>query len=470
MIVVAVMAATGGEHLSVSQRGVLLSAAAATALTFFDQTATTSALHDIEGDLHASVADLQWIVGAYLLTLAAFVPAAGRLADVFGLRRMFLAGVQLFAAASIGCALSPSIGVLIALRAVQGTGGALVVPLALATVAAAVSEQRRGWAIGVLATGGSTFLSLGPLIAGGLVDLGGWRWVFAAGVPVSLLSLWAGHRWIEESTVAHPPRVNVRDLSLLALGLGGVVSGLLQMSSWGVAAAGTIGLLAGGIALLSLFAVMQHREREPVLALSLLRLPNVGAYLVALLAGQFTVTALTVELMLYLQRTLGYDPFVAGLLFLPTVIATPLLSPAAGRLADRGRGGVLVPLGLLAAAAAMAWIAALADRRSVWLLLPALCVFGLSRPFLFTPSSTAPVQALPGRERALAASLVTESYQLGAALGIAVAGCVVGLVGGLAGFRIAIAIAGAVCLVSTAAMRVLLGSGRSAPVGGQVAR
>jgi EmrB/QacA subfamily drug resistance transporter len=464
------MAATGGEHLSVSQRGVLLSAAAATALTFFDQTATTSALHDIERDLHATVADLQWIVGAYLLTLAAFVPAAGRLADVFGLRRMFLVGVQLFAVASIGCALSPSIGILIALRAIQGMGGALVVPLALATVAAAVSEERRGWAIGVLATGGSTLLSLGPLIAGGLVDLGGWRWVFAAGVPVSLLSLWAGRRWIQESAVARPPRVNVRDLTLLAVGLGGLVSGLLQMSSWGVAAPGTLGLLVVGLALLSLFVLMQHREREPVLALALLRLPDVGAYLVALLAGQFAVTALTVELMLYLQRTLGYDPFEAGLLFLPTVIATPLLSPAAGRLADRGRGGALVPLGLLAAAAALGWIAALADRRSVWLLLPALCLFGFSRPFLFTPSSTAPVQALPGRERALAASLVTESYQLGAVLGIAVAGCVVGLVGGVAGFQVAVAIAGAVCLASTAAMRLLLRSGRSTPVGGHVAR
>jgi EmrB/QacA subfamily drug resistance transporter len=447
---------------------VLLSAAAATALTFFDQTATTSALHDIEGDLHASVADLQWIVGAYLLTLAAFVPAAGRLADVFGLRRMFLVGVQLFAAASIGCALAPSIDVLIALRAVQGTGGALVVPLALAIVASAVPEERRGWAIGVLATGGSTFLSLGPLVAGGLVDLGGWRWVFAAGVPVALLSLWAGHRWIEESAVARPAHLNVRDLSLLAFGLGGVVSGMLQMSTWGVAAPGTLGLLAAGIALLALFAVLQHRERDPVLALGLLRLPNVGSYLLALLAGQFTVTALTVELMLYLQRTLGYDPFVAGLLFLPTVIATPLLSPAAGRLADRGRGGVAVPLGLLAAGVAMAWIAVFADRRSVWLLLPALCLFGLSRPFLFTPSSTGPVQALPAQQRSLAASLVTESYQLGAAIGIAVAGCVVGLVGGVAGFQVAVAIAAAICLASTAAVRLLLRSDRSVPVSGPI--
>jgi EmrB/QacA subfamily drug resistance transporter len=455
--------AAGGEHLSAAQRGVLLSTAAATALTFFDQTATTSALHDIERNLHASVADLQWIVGAYLLTLAAFVPAAGRLADAFGPRRMFLLGVQLFALASIGCALSPSIGVLIALRAVQGAGGALVVPLALALVAAAVPEDRRGWAIGVLATGGSLFLSLGPLVAGGLVDLGGWRWVFASGVPVALLSLWAGRRWIQESVHAHPAPVNVRDLALLALGLAGVVSGLLQMGPWGVAAPGTLGLLAAGIAFLVLFALAQRSEREPVLAVALLRLPNVGAYLLALLAGQFTVTALTVELMLYLQRTLGYDPVVAGLLFLPTVIATPLLSPTAGRLADRGRGGVLVPLALLAAAVAMGWIALVADRRSVWLLLPALCLFGLSRPFLFTPSSTGPVRALPARQRALAASLVTESYQLGAVIGIAVAGCVVGLIGGITGFQVAIAIAAAVCLAATLATRLLLSTGRSAP-------
>ncbi len=448
--------AAGGEHLSVSQRGVLLSAGAATALTFFDQTATTSALHNIESNLHASVADLQWIVGAYLLTLAAFVPAAGRLADTFGPRRMFLIGVQIFALASIGCALSPSIGVLIAFRAVQGAGGALIVPLALAIVAASVVEERRGWAIGVLATAGSTFLSLGPLVAGGLVDLGSWRWVFAAGVPVALLSLWAGRRWIVESIQPHPAPVNVRDLALLALGLAGVVSGLLQMSSWGLLSPGTLGLLAGGAALLALFGLAQHREREPVLALALLRLPNVGAYLMALLAGQFTVTALTVELMLYLQRTLGYDPVVAGLLFLPTVIATPLLSPFAGRLADRGRGAVVVPLALLAAAVAMGWIAVIADRRSVGLLLPALFVFGLSRPFLFTPSSTGPVRALPGRQRALAASLVTESYQLGAVIGIAVAGCVVGLISGVAGFQVAIGIAGAVCLVTTVSARQLL--------------
>lgn len=197
-----------------------------------------------------------------------------------------------------------------------------------------------------------------------------------------------------------------------------------------------------------------------MLAIRLLRIPRVGGFLVALLAGQFAVTALTVELMLYLQRTLGYGAFVAGLFFLPTVIATPLLSPAAGRLADRGLGRTLVSGGLLAAAGALLWIAVLAGHRSAWLLLPAFALFGLSRPFVFTPSSTGPVTALPPSERGLAAALVTEAYQLGAVFGIAVAGSLVATTSGVAGFQAAIAVAGGLCLAGTLATRALLPAAR----------
>jgi DHA2 family methylenomycin A resistance protein-like MFS transporter len=444
------------SRLTVRQRGVLLAAAAATALTFFDQTATTAALRDVQRDLHASVSELQWIMGAYLLALAALVPAAGRLADRYGRRRSFLVGVALFGVASLACAAAPSIELLIALRAVQGMGGALVVPLALANVAVVVPEERRGWAIGVLATGGSTFLSLGPLLGGALVDAGGWRWVFAIGVPIAALSLWAGARWMEESRAPRRPPLDAIGLLLLAAGLGAIVVGLLQMEAWGVAAAPTLAALGCGAALLVAFAVAEHRAAEPVVAVRLLRIPAVGGFLIALLAGQFAVTALTVELMLYLQRTLGYGALVAGLLFLPTVVATPLLSPTAGRLADRARGRLLVSGGLLAAAVALLWIALLAGERSVWLLLPAFALFGLSRPFVFTPSSTGPVSALPPREHGLAAALVTEAYQLGAVAGIAVAGGLVAATAGVAGFQIAIAVAGGLCLAAALATRMLL--------------
>jgi MFS family permease len=450
------------ERLSRRQRGVLLATAAATALTFFDQTASTSALHDIERGLHASVSELQWIMGAYLLSLAALVPAAGRLADAFGRRRLFLIGVAIFGLASLGCAAAPTIGALIAIRAVQGVGGALIVPLALANVAAALPERRRGWAIGVLATGGSTFLSLGPLLGGALVDAGGWRWVFAVGAPIAALSLWAGHRWMDESSASPRPPLDGAGLVLLALGLGAVVTGVLQIGTWGAGDVRTLVAIGGGVALLLGFSVTEHRAAEPVIAVRLLRIPTVGGYLIALLAGQFAVTALTVELMLYLQRTLGYDPVAAGLLFLPTVAATPLLSPSAGRQADRGRGPTLAPAGLLAAAVALVWISLLAGQRSVWLLLPGFALFGISRPYCFTPSSRGPVMALPASEGGLAAALVTESYQLGAVAGIAVAGALVAADHGVAGFQIAIAVAGGLCLVAAIVSRALLAGPRPA--------
>jgi len=444
------------ERLNGRQRGVLLATAAATALTFFDQTASTSALHNIERGLHASVSELQWIMCAYLLSLAALVPAAGRLADAFGRRRLFLIGVGTFGLASLGCAAAPTIGALIAIRAVQGVGGALIVPLALANVAAALPAGRRGWAIGVLATGGSTFLSLGPLLGGALVDAGGWRWVFAVGAPIAALSAWAGHRWIEESRASPRPPLDGAGLVLIALGLGALVTGLLQIGTWGLGDVRTLVAIGGGVVLLLWFAVTEHRAPEPVIAVRLLRIPRVGGYLIALLAGQFAVTALTVELMLYLQRSLGYDPVVAGLLFLPTVVATPLLSPSAGRQADRGRGRALAPAGLLTAAAALIWISLLAGQRSVWLLLPGFALFGVSRPFCFTPSSRGPVMALPASEGGLAAALVTESYQLGAVLGIAVAGALVAVDQGIAGFQVAIAVAGGLCLIGALASRALL--------------
>jgi DHA2 family methylenomycin A resistance protein-like MFS transporter len=446
--------------LTTRQRGVLLAAAAATALTFFDQTATTAALRDVERDLHASVSELQWIMGAYLLALAALVPAAGRLADVYGRRRLFLVGVALFGVASVACAAAPSISALIALRALQGVGAALVVPLALANVAVVVPQERRGWAIGVLATGGSTFLSLGPLLGGLLVQAGGWRWVFAAGVPVAVLSLWAGSRWMEESRAPQRPALDGAGLLLLAAGLGALVVGLLQLTTWGATAPPTLAALGLGAVLLVAFAAVERRAAEPVVAVRLLRIPAVGGYLGALLAGQFAVTALTVELMLYLQRTLGYGALGAGLLFLPTVLATPLLSPAAGRLADRGRGRVAVSAGLLAAAVALVWIALFAGAERIWLLLPAFALFGLARPFVFTPSSTGPVAALEPRERGLAAALVTEAYQLGAVLGIAVAGTLVAAAEDAGdfvdGFQLAIALAGALCLAASLLTRTLL--------------
>lgn len=444
--------------LTAHQRGVLLVGSAAYALIFFDQTATTAALHDVERELHASVSELQWVIGAYLLGLAALTPVAGTLGDAHGRRRLFVAGMALFGAASLAGALAPSIEALIALRAVQGIGGAFAMPLALANVTVVVPEARRGWAIGVMATGGSVLLSLGPLLGGALIDAGGWRWVFAVAVPIVALALAGALRWMPETREPDPPPLDRAGLSLLVAGLGAIVAGLLQATDWGaVAVAAT---LAAGAVLLTAFVAVEHRRARPLIPLRLVGVPAVDGYLAALLAAQFAVTALTVELMLYLQRSLGYGALVAGLLFLPAVVATPLLSPAAGRLADRRLGRRIVTAGLLAAAVALAWIAALAGSGVVWVLLPALALFGLARPFVFTASSTGPMGALPAAERGLAASLVTEAYQLGAVLGLAVSGVIVATAQGrgdfVAGVQVAMAVAAAVCAAGAIAARALL--------------
>lgn len=446
--------------LTTQQRGVLVVAAAAYGLTFFDQTATTAALHDIERDLGASVSALQWVIGAYLLALAALVPAAGRLGDAHGRRRLFLLGLALFGGASLAGALAPSIEVLIALRAVQGAGAAFAMTLALANLAEVIPEQRRGWAIGVMATGGSVLLSLGPLLGGAIIDAGGWRWVFAVAVPIVALALVGGRRWMVESQMADPPPLDGLGLGLLMAGLGTLVTGLLQMATWGADAPATLVALGAGAGLLIAFVAHERRTPRPLIALRLLRVPAVDGYLVALLAAQFAVTALTVEIMLYLQRSLGYSALAAGLLFVPAVAATPLLSPMTGRLADRGYARRIITGALVLAAVALAWIAATAGREVVWILLPALALFGLARPFIFTPSTTGPLGVLPAGERGLASSLVTEAYQLGAVLGVAVSGVLVasGEAGGdfVGGVQVAVAVSAGVCLLGALAARAWL--------------
>jgi MFS family permease len=162
-------------RLSARQRGVLIAAGVANALIFLDQTTVVVALHSIQREFHSSTVEVQWTIGAYLLSLAALVASSGRLADLYGRRRLFVAGVALFGLASAGCAAAPSELVLIVARLVQGAGAALTQPLVLAHATAIMPDERRGWAIVVVASAGTSFLVIGPLLGGVVVDALGWR-------------------------------------------------------------------------------------------------------------------------------------------------------------------------------------------------------------------------------------------------------------------------------------------------------
>jgi EmrB/QacA subfamily drug resistance transporter len=409
-----------GAALTPAQRGALTAAGAANALIFLDQTSVTVALPAIERDFDSSTAEVQWTIGAYLLVLASLMAGSGRLADLYGRRRLFLTGVALFGVFSLACAIAPSQLALIVARLAQGAGAALTQPLALAHATAVVPPERRGWAVGVLASAGTTCLMIGPLLGGLLVETVGWRWVFLINLPVVALALILGRRHMVESREPEAPPLDVPGLLLLTGGLATLVAGLLHLSEWPPAL--DIGVMALAALLLGAFMEVERRSAHPLLQLRLLQRPEVTSSLAALLAIQGAVLGMTVYVVLFLQNGLGLSAIEAGAALLPAMMWSVLLSTWTGRLADRHGERRLVGGGLVLAAAGLAAIGLLAPTEEVLWLLPGLLAFGISRPFVFTPASTGPIEAIPTGERGLASSLVTESRQLGAVLGVAALG------------------------------------------------
>jgi EmrB/QacA subfamily drug resistance transporter len=294
-----------------------------------------TALPTIQRAFGASSSEIQWVMGAYLLALASLMAAAGRLADLYGRRRLFLIGAGLFGAGSIACASAPNEEILIAARALQGSGAALLMPLGLAHATAALPEERRGWALGIVSMGGTVFLALGPLIGGGVVELAGWRWIFLINLPAIAAIIALTLRWFPEMKAPVPEPLDARGLALLVGGLVLVVLALLNMQDWGPSAPVTLALLIGGVVLLAGFWAVERRAPHPLISLQMLRVPAVSGSLCALFAIQFAILGLTVYLTLYLQLGLGYSPAVAGALTLPTVALAPVLSTSIGRMTDR---------------------------------------------------------------------------------------------------------------------------------------
>jgi MFS family permease len=347
---------------------------------------------------------------------------SGRLGDLYGRRRMFLLGLALFGAASALCAAAPSELALIMARLIQGVGAALVQPLALAIATNALPEERQGWAVGFIASVGTTCLTIGPLVGGALVEVGSWRWIFVLNVPIVLFSLIVAARLAGESRDPEAAPIDWVGAGVLFLALSVLVASLLHIVDWPHAL--TAGGIVLGVGLLTVFVGMERHREHPLIPVGLLRRSAVEGPLIALLIIQFTVLAVTVYVVLYLQQSLDYGPLGAGLLLLPAVVWSGLLSTVTGRMADKHGSRRLICDGLAVAAVGLLGIAIAAASDEVWLLLLALLVFGVSRPVVFTPAGAAEIEVIPRGERGLSSSLVTEARQLGAVLGVAVAGAV----------------------------------------------
>jgi len=332
-------------------RGVWILAATivGSSMAFIDGTVVSVALPSMGKDLGASAADLQWVVEAYSLFLSALLLVGGALGDRFGRKRIFGAGIALFALASLACALAPSMALLILARAAQGVGGALLVPGSLALISASFDAGERGRAIGTWSAWSGITTALGPLVGGWLVSLS-WRWAFLLNLPLALVVLLLLTR-VPESKNPHARALDPFGAGLATLGLGGIVYGLIESSRRGFADPAVVAALVLGIAALVAFLVVESRLPAPMLPLALFRS---RAFLGANLVTFFLYGALaTVFLFLPLDliEVQGYTPFSAGAAILPLIVILFALSRAAGAAVDRIGPRVLLIAGPTLAAA-----------------------------------------------------------------------------------------------------------------------
>src|SRR6266566_10130166 len=338
-----------------TKRLTLVATILGSSIAILDGSAVSVALPSIQRSLGGGLAGQQWVSNAYLLTLGSLILLGGSLGDIFGERRIFALGVGGFGLTSLLCALAPTIGLLVAFRALQGVAGALLTPSSLALIVATFPERERGPAIGTWTAWGTIAGALGPLVAGGILAVGSWRWIFVINIPLVIGCLWLIMKAVPKAnpTAAHR-RVDVVGALLCVLGLGGTVFALIEQPRLGWSDPAVAGSLIGGVTLFVAFLVYESRARDPMLRLDLFKSRNFAIGNVETLALYGGLSALFFFLVLYLQQVAGYSPLKAGLALLPESLIMFALSSRFGALADRfgprffmGAGPLVAGAGLL---------------------------------------------------------------------------------------------------------------------------
>jgi EmrB/QacA subfamily drug resistance transporter len=396
-------------------------------MTVLDVSIVNVALPTIGEDLHFSRENLQWVVTAYALTFGGFLLLGGRAADLLGRRRVFMAGVVLFSLASLTCGLSNTEGVLIAARAVQGVGGAIISPAALAIVSAAFTEgAERNKALGIWGALGGSGAAVGVLLGGVLTKYAGWEWIFFVNVPVGAIVLVAAPRIVRESRVATTDR-HFDPLGAITItgGLALLVYTLSRAPFVGWGSARTIVLLIVSFALIGAFLVIERTVAAPLMPFQIFRVRTVaGANVVALLLGAMLFANFFV-LTLYVQTVLGFSALRTGLTFLATAGTAVIAAGVAQALVTRVGVKPILSLGLALMTAAMVWYAQIpTDGSYVSDLLPGYLLVGVGIAFSFVPVTIAALAGVEEREAGLASGLINTTQQIGGGIGVALASTV----------------------------------------------
>lgn len=395
-----------------------------------DNLVVTSALPSIQKSLHAGLSGLQWTISAYTLTFAVFLLTGATLGDRYGRKRLFGIGLTVFILGSIGSALAPNIGTLIGARAVQGLGGAIMVPLTLTMLSAAVRPERRGLAIGGWGALAGVAVALGPVIGGGVTEAASWQWIFWINVPFGLVLLPLSRLWLAESR-GPARRLDLPGIGLASLGLFGLVYALIRGGQIGWSRPEVVGGFVLGAFLLGAFLAWEARTDEPMLPLGLFRgrsfsLVNVASML--MFFGMFGSVFFLIQLF---QDVDGLSPLASGVRALPWTAVPMVAAPIAGALSDRIGGRTLVGVGLLFQAAALAWLAATMGVTAPYShLVPGLVLGGIGNGLFFAPIANLVLGSVRREQEGIASGVNNAIREFGGVLGVAVMGAIFAARGG----------------------------------------
>ncbi len=402
----------------------LIAVSVAIFMLLLDITVVNVALPDIQRSLHSSFQDLQWVIDAYSLTLAAFLLTAGSLADRLGRRRVFLAGLVVFTASSVVCGLSSSSLMLNLARGVQGTGGAMMFATSLALIAQAFQGKERGTAFGVFGAVTGAAVAVGPLV-GGIITSGiGWEWIFFVNLPIGIAAVALTLARVQESRDPEATGMDWLGLITFSGSLFLLVFALVRGNDKGWGSTQIVAFLVLSLVLIVLFLIVERLQERPMLDLTLFRRPAfTGANIVAFaLSG--SIFAMFLYLTLYIQDVLGFSPLQAGLRFLPITLLSFFVAPVAGRLSVRVPIRLLLGVGLLLISVGLAAMTAV-DASSPWTtLIPGFAIAGVGIGLVNPPLASAAIGVVPHERSGMASGINSTFRQVGIATGIAGLGAI----------------------------------------------